>query len=103
VCSPLLRFPGCLLIRSTDRFSFGNQPNIALVEHHKKILEENLKAFDQILATRKYMAGDNLTIVDFFYLPIGSFLVEVCPVSPHPLPRFFVVRHSAPMPRASVT
>lgn len=57
-----------------------------LVQHHIKILEENLKVFDTILAKRKYMAGDRLTLVDFFYLPLGSMLAEVSP-SPHVMSR----------------
>ena len=52
------------------------------MQHHIKILEENLKVFDKILSERQYMAGDRLTLVDFFYLPLGQMLAEVSSFSP---------------------
>ncbi|KAJ6548662.1 thioredoxin-like protein [Mycena capillaripes] len=47
----------------------GMAPDQALVEKQLEILDKKLDAYDVILAKQRYVAGDKLTVADFFHLP----------------------------------
>ncbi|KIM22229.1 hypothetical protein M408DRAFT_79332 [Serendipita vermifera MAFF 305830] len=52
----------------------GMEPESLFVTSYETILKGKMDGFEKILSKQKYMAGDKLTIVDFFYLPFGSAL-----------------------------
>ncbi|KAI0351894.1 glutathione S-transferase [Trametes cingulata] len=53
---------------------FGQQTDKAKVEALKSQLEGKLAAYDVLLGRTKFLAGDELTIVDLFHLPYGALL-----------------------------
>ncbi|KAF9448596.1 glutathione S-transferase [Macrolepiota fuliginosa MF-IS2] len=52
----------------------GLQTDPAKVKEYTEKLADKLKAYDQILAKQKYLAGDEVTLADLFHLPYGSML-----------------------------
>ncbi|KAF8226833.1 glutathione S-transferase [Tricholoma matsutake] len=52
----------------------GQAGDKAVFDKHIESLAAKLDAYDIILGKQKYMAGDELTLVDFFHLPYGSML-----------------------------
>jgi glutathione S-transferase len=57
--------------------SHGLEGDVALADKNKALLAKRLKVYDQILAKQKYIAGDNLTLVDLFHLTYGNLNVTV--------------------------
>ncbi|KAG6810055.1 hypothetical protein H0H87_011358 [Tephrocybe sp. NHM501043] len=53
---------------------FGKAPDPAVFEGHLKKLDEKLDIYDLILSKQKYLAGDELTLVDLFHIPFGAIL-----------------------------
>ncbi|TFK27956.1 glutathione S-transferase [Coprinopsis marcescibilis] len=53
----------------------GLQPNEEIVKAHTEKLEGKLAAYDKILASHKYLAGDEPTLADLFHLPYGARLL----------------------------
>ena len=49
-------------------------PDEARVAQAEADLDEVLAYYDRVLAKQKYLAGDELTLVDLFHLPNGSAL-----------------------------
>ena len=47
-------------------------PDKAKVAHAEANFDEVLAYYDEVLAKQKYLAGDELTLVDLFHLPNGS-------------------------------
>jgi len=54
-------------------FPHNKEVGLAAVE----TLKAKLKGYDAILSKQKYLAGDQLTLVDLFHLPHATALVEV--------------------------
>ncbi|KAK7054513.1 hypothetical protein VNI00_003711 [Paramarasmius palmivorus] len=52
----------------------GQTPDPKVFEQAISALEQNLKGYEVILGKHKYLAGDELTIIDLFHLPYGSLL-----------------------------
>lgn len=40
-------------------------------------VKDNLKAYDRILAKRQWLAGDSMTLIDMFHLPLMAMLHQV--------------------------
>jgi glutathione S-transferase len=53
---------------------FGKKTDEARVEELSTALAGKMPAFEHLLAHNKYVAGDNITIADLYYLPYGSML-----------------------------
>jgi len=53
---------------------FGGDPEYA--DKHLQVLHATLDVYEKILANQKYIAGDELTLADFFHLPYGSLLTS---------------------------
>ncbi|KAF8225648.1 glutathione S-transferase [Tricholoma matsutake] len=53
---------------------FGESGNKDLFNSHIESLAAKLDAYDAILGKQKYIAGDELTLVDLFHLPLGVLL-----------------------------
>ncbi|KAI5119671.1 hypothetical protein M0805_009616 [Coniferiporia weirii] len=54
----------------------GGQCNEERAAEHAETLEKVLKVYEVILGKQKYLAGDEITLVDFFHLPLGRILTE---------------------------
>lgn len=50
-------------------------PDEARVAQAEKDLDTVLAVYDNILATQRYIAGDELTLADLFHLPNGAALM----------------------------
>ena len=48
-----------------------------MVNAFKSALDERLPGYDKILSKQKFLAGDNLTLVDLFHLAHGNLLIKV--------------------------
>ncbi|WWD20500.1 hypothetical protein CI109_104976 [Kwoniella shandongensis] len=46
-------------------------PNKDVLDCYKTTFEKTLKNYDRLLATRPFVAGEKMTIVDLFHLPFG--------------------------------
>jgi glutathione S-transferase len=55
----------------------GRAPDEARVTEYTTTLASKLEGYERILAKQKYIAGDELTIADIFYLPHGSIVETV--------------------------
>jgi len=55
----------------------GVAPDQTVVDKNVADLSVKLDAYDKILSKQKYLAGNELTLVDFYHLPIGSALGAV--------------------------
>ncbi|KAF5350659.1 hypothetical protein D9756_008529 [Leucocoprinus leucothites] len=55
----------------------GLESDPVKVEELTKALAEKLDVYEKILAKQKYIAGDELTIADFYFLPAGSVIQSV--------------------------
>ncbi|RDX40995.1 glutathione S-transferase C-terminal-like protein [Lentinus brumalis] len=53
---------------------FGRAPNPQNVEAHEKALEGRLSGYEALLSKTKYVAGDELTLIDLFHLSYGALL-----------------------------
>ncbi|KAJ7828746.1 glutathione S-transferase [Mycena olivaceomarginata] len=53
---------------------FGAVPDQALVDAQLEILDKKLDAYDVILSKQRYLAGDNLTLVDLFHVPYAPMI-----------------------------
>ncbi|KAI0351892.1 glutathione S-transferase [Trametes cingulata] len=53
---------------------FGQPTDTARVETLKSTLEAKLAAYDVLLGRTKYLAGNELTMVDLFHIPYGALL-----------------------------
>lgn len=53
---------------------FGQTTDEARVQEYLETLTGKLEGYERILSKTKYLAGDNVTIVDLFHLPYGSML-----------------------------
>jgi len=60
--------------RSSNRMKGLGPPDEARVAQAEANLEEVFAYYDTILAKQKYLAGDEMTLVDLFHLPNGSAL-----------------------------
>ncbi|KAH6986403.1 glutathione S-transferase-like protein [Ilyonectria sp. MPI-CAGE-AT-0026] len=49
--------------------AFGGKLNPVKIAEQRKNLDDNLKVLDGILATRQYVAGNEFTLADVFYVP----------------------------------
>ena len=47
-------------------------PDEAQVKKHVDTLSTKLDVYEQILSKQKYIAGDQITLVDLFHLPNGA-------------------------------
>lgn len=47
------------------------------VKRHMELLESRLQGHERILSRQRYLAGDEVTIADFSYLPFGQLLLEI--------------------------
>lgn len=54
----------------------GGVPNPDLIAASKAIWASKLDAYESILATRPYLAGNNLTLADLFHLPYGQKIID---------------------------
>ncbi|KAF8225642.1 glutathione S-transferase [Tricholoma matsutake] len=54
---------------------FGETGDKVLFDKHIESLTVIMDAYDTILGKQKYIAGDELTLADFFHLPCGAALV----------------------------
>ncbi|KAJ7253642.1 glutathione S-transferase [Mycena rebaudengoi] len=52
----------------------GMETNKAALEENLKTLSAKLDVYEAILGKQKYLAGDEVTLVDLFHLPCGSVL-----------------------------
>jgi len=52
----------------------GLTPDQSVVDKHVADLSSKLDVYDNILSKQKYLVGNEITLVDFFHLPIGSAL-----------------------------
>ena len=55
----------------TDIFSHryrGQEPDEAAFQAHHSNLDAKLQVYDKILSKQKYLAGNEVTLVDFFHL-----------------------------------
>jgi glutathione S-transferase len=57
----------------------GLEPNEALVKGYLEKIDATLKVYEQILSNQKYIAGDELSLIDLFHLPSGAVLKRVKP------------------------
>ncbi|KAH8179057.1 hypothetical protein LIA77_00576 [Sarocladium implicatum] len=55
---------------------FGRPTNEDIVKTNMEAIDSALKAYDQILANRKYMAGDDFTLADLFHGPYGKLATQ---------------------------
>jgi glutathione S-transferase len=56
--------------RHAQRY-FGREPSEFLIETYKKNLEKKLAGYDRILAKTRYLAGDEISLVDLFHIARG--------------------------------
>ncbi|TFK96968.1 glutathione S-transferase [Pterulicium gracile] len=54
----------------------------ASITKQAEILEGKLDGYERILAKQRYLAGDNLTVVDLFHLPHGTIVPTVLAKDP---------------------
>ena len=59
----------------------------------KDVFEERLPGYERILSKQKYLAGDDLTLVDLFHLPHGQLVVDVRRLPPSLRPALTDVRY----------
>nr|VWO96609.1 Putative non-ribosomal peptide ligase/ polyketide synthase hybrid [Ganoderma boninense] len=52
----------------------GLEADPAMVAKYKFQLEQKMEGYDRLLSRQKFMAGDELTIIDLFHLPWGAML-----------------------------
>ncbi|EEB94251.1 hypothetical protein MPER_06962, partial [Moniliophthora perniciosa FA553] len=52
----------------------GIKPDPKVFEEIIATLDRKLNGYEAILGKQKYLAGDELTVVDLFHLPYGSLL-----------------------------
>jgi len=69
-------FAGGLAAEKVFKPRRGGVTNEAHVEGLTKAWEGKMDAYEKILAKQKYLAGDNLTIVDLYHLPYGSMAIS---------------------------
>ncbi|TFK65104.1 glutathione S-transferase [Pluteus cervinus] len=55
----------------------GFTTNEALVSERLALLTTRLAGYEAILGKQKYIAGDELTLVDLFHIPYGEFLLRL--------------------------
>jgi len=55
----------------------GGKTDEAIVAASAATLDSKLKAYNQILSTQKYLAGDHITLADLFHLPYGTFVAQL--------------------------
>ena len=68
-------FPLCRVAdRISNRMKSLGPPDEARVAQAEADLDEVFAYYDNVLAKQKYLAGDELTLVDLFHLPNGSAL-----------------------------
>ena len=48
-----------------------------MVEHYRQMLDSRFEYLEQLLATRSYLAGGELTLADLFCLPYGERMDQV--------------------------
>ncbi|OJT12914.1 Glutathione S-transferase [Trametes pubescens] len=65
-----------LAMENIFKKTWGAEPDLALVTRLKTTLEGKLDAYNAILGTTKYLAGDEVTLADLFHLPYGSLLEQ---------------------------
>ncbi|KAF5361852.1 hypothetical protein D9756_002057 [Leucocoprinus leucothites] len=66
-----------ILLEAVYKKYQGLESDPAKVEELTKTLCESLDVYEKILAKQKYIAGDELTIADFYFLPAGSGIQSV--------------------------
>ncbi|KAK7044189.1 hypothetical protein VNI00_007909 [Paramarasmius palmivorus] len=54
----------------------GHAPDTKAFNEAIETLDAKLKAYDAILGKQKYLAGDDLTVIDLFHLPNGALLSD---------------------------
>ncbi|KAG6906024.1 hypothetical protein DXG01_016252 [Tephrocybe rancida] len=52
----------------------GQAPDPTVFEAHVKTLDAKLDVYDAILSKQRYLAGDEITLVDLFHIPYGAML-----------------------------
>ena len=57
--------------------SMGMKTDEVTAKAIKEAFEERLPGYERILSKQKYLAGDDLTLVDLFHLPHGQLVVDV--------------------------
>jgi len=57
----------------------GLEPDEALVNEHLQKISSKLDVYEQILSRQKYIAADEMTLIDLFHLPSGAVLKRVKP------------------------
>ncbi|KIM22231.1 hypothetical protein M408DRAFT_12133 [Serendipita vermifera MAFF 305830] len=68
---------GGLMMEKVFKGWGGKEADPILVAKYEEGMVGKLDGFEKLLAKQKYMAGDSLTFVDFFYLPYGTGLEKV--------------------------
>jgi glutathione S-transferase len=59
---------------NAERFAqgyFGREPSEFLIDIYKKTLEKKLAGYDRILAKTRYLAGNEISLVDLFHIARG--------------------------------
>lgn len=54
----------------------GGVPNPEVITAGKVVLAAKLDAYESILSTRPYLAGNNLTLADLYHLPYGQKIID---------------------------
>jgi len=63
-----------LLERYVKKAIHKQESNEEIVNEAVVLLSKNLDVYDVILSKTKYVAGDEITLVDFFHIPTGDML-----------------------------
>lgn len=55
----------------------GEEADPHFLSYYETSLKDKMDGFERVLSKQKYMAGDKITLVDFFYLPYGDFVTQL--------------------------
>jgi len=55
----------------------GLEPDPVFVKYHEDTLATKMPGFELLLGKQKYMAGDQLTVADFFFLSYGTVITQL--------------------------
>ncbi|KAF5309772.1 hypothetical protein D9611_013593 [Ephemerocybe angulata] len=67
-------YAGKAVVEKVFKPMFGQTPDDAVVERLLTSLEASLDVYEKILSKQKYVAGNEITLVDIFHLPLLSLL-----------------------------
>ncbi|KIJ32241.1 hypothetical protein M422DRAFT_783510 [Sphaerobolus stellatus SS14] len=69
-------YAGGIAVEKVFKKMHGLEGDSARAEEHWQTLQNKLKAYEQILGTQKYLAGDEVTLADLFHLPYGYTIIQ---------------------------